>query len=291
MTPFRDNPVQWDGNDDNGRYKERGGFKYDIVNQTVVKRAERMPKCYLADTPEEADALYDRFERYLNNVATSYSLNTGLSKADLFGEGLIGLGRAYRDWDPSRSDEFAPYAKFRIRDALGEFARDNASAISVPTYIKKAHANIREIKAICEAANVDPSGIIYEQELPDELDPEDAITCARLIVNVINAANRAKVSYTNFIERISMVPKDVEYEDQTPPEVHQREIEMLEAAVVVEKLKEHMDDIEISICENIMLDKSYEEIGKEFNRSKSWVAGKIKALKERITKMIREGKL
>ena len=291
MTPFREKPVHWDGDDDNGRYKNKGGFKYDIVDQTMVKKAEPMPECYLAETPEEADALYERFEKFLNDTATAYAVNTGLSKADLFGEGLIGLGRAYRDWDPSRSEEFAPYAKFRIRDALGEFVRDNASAISVPSYVKKAHANIREIKAICEAANVDSNTVIYEQELPDELESDDAVRCAQLVSNVINAANRAKVSYLDFLERIAMVPEDVEYVDHTPPEVHQREIEMLEAAVVVEKLKEHMDEVELAICEGIMMERSYEEIGKDFGRSKGWVAGKLKALKERIIKMMHEGKL
>lgn len=291
MTPFREKPVEWDGDDANGRYKNREGFKYDIVTKTVVKKAEHMPKCYLADTQKEAEAIYSQFEKVLNKLASSYAINTGLSKADLFGEGLIGLGRAYRDWDPKRSDNFRTYAIFRIKDALGEFVRDNASAISVPSYIKKAHANIREIKAICEATSIDCLTVIEEQELPDELDIEDAIRCASLVKNLINAAKRAGTSYEKFLERIKLIPEDVEYIDQTPPEVHRREIEMLEAAIVVEKLKEHMDDTELSICEGIMLDRSYEEIGKELGKSKAWVAGKLKALKERIIIMMQDGKL
>lgn len=291
MTPFRQKPVQWDGDDDNGRFENKGGYKYDIVNKTLVKKAERMPKYYLADTPEEADVLYNRFEKYLNDVSAAYVINTGLSKADLFGEGLIGLGRAYRDWDPSRSDVFTPYARFRIKDAMNEFVRENGSTVSVPTYVKKSHANVREIKNICEAATVDPDIIISDQELPDELETSDAVRCAELISNLINAANRAKVSYKEFLERISLVPEDTEYVDQTPPEVHQREIEMLEAAVVVEKLKDHMDEIELAICEGVMLDKTYEEIGKGFNRSKSWVSGKLKVLKTRIIEMMHDGKL
>jgi len=56
MTPFRRKPVKWDGDDANGRYKDRNGFKFDIMTKSVVNRAEEMPEYYLADTPEEADA-------------------------------------------------------------------------------------------------------------------------------------------------------------------------------------------------------------------------------------------
>lgn len=286
MTPFKQKPVTWDGDAGDGRYQNRGGYKYDIVTKTVVRVPEDMPKCYLADTSAEAEALYERFKRLLNDLAFSYSSNTGLNKSDLFGEGLIGLGRAYRDWDPSRSDNFRVYATFRIKDAISEYVRANASNITVPTYIKKANSNIREIKSICQVANVNHSLVIIDQELPDELTSNDAIRCAELVANLINAANRAKMSYEKFLARISLVPEDVEYVDQTPPEVHQRELEMLEAAVVVEKLKAHMTETELAICEGIMLDKSFDQIGKELGKSKGWVSGKLKALKTRISIMV-----
>ena len=291
MTPFREKPVNWHGDDENGRYKNNGGYKYDIINHSMVRREEDMPECFLADTPEEADSLYEKFERFLNSVSSSYSMTTGLNKADLFGEGLIGLGRAYRDWDPSRSDKFASYAKFRIKDAIGEFIRNNASAISVPSYIKKAHTNLQEIKSICESACIDWHTVVYDQELPDDLGMSDAVRCAELVSNLINAANRAKVSYLDFLKRVSMTPQDVEYVDQTPPEVHRREIEMLEAAVLVEKMKEKMDGEELYICEGIMLDKSYEQIGKEMDKSKAWVSSKLKNLRTRILTIIHEGGL
>lgn len=291
MSPFRNNPVQWDGDDENGRYKNRGGYKYDIVGQRVVKKAEHMPKCYLADTQQEADAIYNKFKKYLNDIATSYAISTGLSKADLFGEGLIGLGRAYRDWDPSRSDVFVSYAKFRIRDAIVEFMREHASSISVPSYIRKAHANLKEIKNICGAAGVKAGIVIHNQELPDELDTEGAVRCAELIGILINSANRAKISYADLIKRVELVPENTEYNGQESPEEYQRDIEILEAAVVVEKLKEHMDEVELAICNGIMMDKSFEQIGTELDRTKGWVSGKFKALKERIFEMMQEGKL
>ena len=288
MSPFKEKPVKWEGNDEGGRYKEVNGYKYDIVTQSVVKKAERMPEHYLADTSEEAQALYDRYERLLNNFAYSYAVSTGLSKTDLFGEALIGLARAYRDWMPDRSDNFKTYAIFRIKDALNEFVLDNSASISVPAYIKKAYNHLSEIKSICESYTIDYTIIAVEQELPVKLDEQDAIRCAELVNFLISAANRAKVDYRKFLERIEVMPEDVSHSDQLSPETSQREQCALEAALIVEKLKTHMDKTELLICEGIMLDKSYRQIGEELGYSISWVHKKIEGLRKKILRRVKE---
>jgi RNA polymerase sigma factor (sigma-70 family) len=291
MSPFKEKLVQWDGDEKGGRYKNLNGFKYDIVAKTMAKKAEDMPACYLAETPKEAQALYDRFEKFLNIKSSAYAKTTGLSKADLFGEGLIGLGRAYRDWDPSRSDDFTVFAKFRIKDALNEFVRGNISTVSVPVYIRKSQANYMEVKSICEAANVDFDYVIKEQELPDELEPNDAIRIHNLILNINRYAERAKISYEEMLNRIVLVPNETEIQEYIEPEDHKREIEKVEATIVVEKLKAHMNENELLICDGIMKGKSYLQIAKEMGMSKGWVSGQLKQLKERIIKMIHDGRL
>jgi RNA polymerase sigma factor (sigma-70 family) len=291
MTPFKEKPVKWDGDGDGGRYKNKNGFKYDIVSQTMVRKAEDMPSCFLAETPQEAEALYQRFKEPLNGLSKSFAISTGLHKWDLFGEGLIGLGRAYRDWDPERSDNFEAYALFRIKDAMSEFVKANKSTITTPSYLRKANSNIKEIKNICEMYDIDYRIILEEQELPDELEVGDAVRCAEVVGFLINAANRAKISYKKLIERATLVPIDDEYQDQAPPEVHKREMEQLEAAIVVEKLKQQMDNEELFICDGIMCDKSFSQIGKELGKSKAWVSGRLKKLKYRMMDMIKEGAL
>jgi RNA polymerase sigma factor (sigma-70 family) len=291
MTPFRRKPVKWDGNDENGRYKDRNGFKFDIMTKSVVNRAEEMPEYFLADTPEEADAIYSQYERLLNGLAYSYAIATGLSRADLFGEALIGLARAYRDWDLDRGGSFRTYAIFKIKDALNEFVRGNSATISVPAYIKKANANFCEIKSICDSYDIDWQILVIDQEIPIELEMLDATRCAKLVENLINAAERAKVDYVKFIDRISFIPEDADYKDQEAPEVHKRTEEQLEAALVVEKLKKHMSDDELTICDGIMKDKSFDQIGEEMNRSKAWVSGKLKGLREKIIDKMDDGTL
>lgn len=289
MTPFRSTPVKWDGNSKEGRYKDDGGFKYDVITKSVVDRFETMPKCFLADTQQEAEAIYERFEKTLNNFAYSYSISTGIDKADLFREALIGLARAYRDWDPERSDNFNTYANFIIKDSLNEYVRNNSATISVPAYIKKANSNLNEIKFICERSGIEWQVIVIEQELPQDLQEAEAIRCTELVKNLIKAAERAHVEYEKFIERVMIMPMDVEYvEQEQEAEEDQRRVE---AALVVSRLKEHMDKTELAICEGIMDDKSYAQIAEEFGKSKGWVYNKINALKERILSMINEGTL
>ena len=291
MTPFREKPLKWDGNTDDGRYENKGGYKFDVITQTVLKKSEDMPACFLADTPIEAENIYKQFEKILNHFAYSYSISTGISKADLFGEALIGLARAYRDWNPDRSDNFEVYARFVIRDTLNEFVRSNSAIISVPSYIKKANSNLKRVKAVCEEHNVDWRTFVIEREVPNEMNMENALKCSKLIGNLISAAERAGVDYAKFVERVELVPEDMEYIDQTPPEIHKRDSETLEAAIIVEKLKEHMTEQELLICEGIMLDKSFDEIGADLGKSKSWVSGKLKALKKRIISMMEDGTL
>jgi len=297
MTPFKDKPINWDGNDDDGRYKNKGGYKFDVITQTVLKKTEEMPAYFLADTPVEAENIYNRFEKILNNLSYSYSISTGMSKSDLFGESLIGLARAYRDWDPTRSDNFEAYAKFVIRDTLNEFVRSNSAIISVPVYIKKANSNLKKIKMICEKLNIDWKIVIVEKTTSEEvysscgIFSSDIEKCLDLAKNISLAAKRAGVAYEKFVERIEVIPTDTEYVEQVPNEIHKRNSETLEAACIVEKLKEYMTEQELLICEGIMLDKSFDEIGATFGKSKSWVSGKLTALKKRILSMMEEGTL
>jgi hypothetical protein len=65
----------------------------------------------------------------------------------------------------------------------------------------------------------------------------------------------------------------------------------MEAAIIVDKLKAHMTKQELLICEGIMLDKSFDEIGADLGKSKSWVSAKLSNLKKRIVSMMDEGTL
>ena len=289
MTPFRKRPIKWNKDTDSNKLPEKNGFVYDIINQKALDKDEEMPKFFIADSEKEALAIYEKFEPLLNGLAYIYSVSTGIPKEDIFSEGLIGLGRAYRDWDPTRSDVYKNYAIIIVKDSIFEYVRKNASAIVVPSYIKKANYNLLNLKDLCKLYNVDWYDAIFDDGIVAENMPEkDIIKCGAFISNIKNAAKRARVKLDKFVQRIEDVPRDVTFEDFVPEEIHNRNVEMLEASLIVEKLKVHMSAEELIICDSIMDDKSYDEIAIEMGKSKSWVSGKVSTLREKILTKMKE---
>ena len=284
MSPFRNNPVKWDGEDDGGKYKNVEGFKYDIVKKSVVCNYEEMPRCFLAETHQEAEKIYKAFEQLLNNIAYSYSIASGVDRADLFREALIGLARGYRDWDSGRSSNFRMYAVFRIREALNEYVRQNATAVSTPSYVKKANSNLKRLRDLCRRYEADWRVVANGGELT-EFSKNDIESIERYIFNITAAAERAKVEYSKFVERILLLPEIVEYSDNDGYD-QDKEQDRVESAILVNRLKDDMSEEELKICDGIMKDKSLEAIGKELGKSKAWVSGKLKVLRERVLSVV-----
>lgn len=261
-------------------------YKFDIIEESDVSFKENMPKYFLADTPEKAKKIYEEYENMLNSIAYKYASYTGLSRADLFGEGLIGLSKAVRDWDSSKAS-LKTYAQYKIEDEIGEFIRKNSTAVVIPSYIKKANNNLMKIRRICEKHNINWEVVVFDQYLPEILEVEEAILCEKYVVNIIRASERAGVLYEEFINRILLIPQSINLSEQDQfPHDSQREQEQLEAFLVVDKLKQYMSDEEKIICNGIMEDKSYELIGKEMGKSKAWVSGRFEKLKLRIIEKI-----
>lgn len=275
MTPFREKPVKWKDSDNiTGRYKNVKGFKFDIIKQTNVIQPETMPEYFLADTPEEAETLYNQYSNLLNALAYNYAISTGLQKADFFGEALIGLGRAYRDWDDSRSKDFKTYAIYRIKDALNEFARNNVTSVTVPAYIKKSHNHVTELKTIFVKYNISiHSNVVVKMESSDNY------RYLYLTDKLKKAADRAKISYKKFIERVEYIPENYIFDEDI---THDNQEESLETALITKKLYTYMDSTETSICQNIMKGVSYEEIGKKFDKNSVWVRRKLDKLRDKI---------
>jgi len=285
MAPFRKKDIKWDGEDNGGQYKEKNGLKFDILNHRVVEKIENMPRYFLADSLEEAEALYKQYEKLLNGLAYNYSLSTNIDRSDLFGDALIGLARAKRDWNPKKSNNFKTYAIYRIKDALNECARKNNTTVVTPSYIKKANANLRELESICERKQIKLNTVLIDQDIPDVMEPSEAVRCVELVENLINASNRANVDYEKFVERVRYIPIDVEYQDQQILEDTGRQQELMETAMFVKSLKTYMNKNELKVCNGIMEDKSYAQIGEELGKSKSWVGNVLKELKSKIMQL------
>lgn len=262
-------------------------FTFEIVGHSPTSVPGEMPKHFLADTIQEAERVYKNFSSLLNLLAFNFSMTTGLPKADLFGEGLIGLGQAHKDWDGSRSKNFRTYAIFRIKDSMMEFVRANKATIKIPSYIRKSMMALQKLKETCEEFNLDYREVI--EEMPWEAGlPEKSfgrIGAAAALIHTY-AKNAGVKDVLDFVDRLENVPEEVSFADQAPFENSAREQQILEAALIVEQMKPHLDEIELAICEGIMADKSYAEIGNELGHGKSWVAERVFKIREKMKKVL-----
>jgi len=274
-----------------GVMSSKTDFKFDVITHSSANCQEDMLKYFLADTIEEAEDVFRHFSSILNHLAYNYAISTGLQKADLFGEGIIGLGRAKRDWDSKRGGEFRPYAVFRIKDAMMEFIRNNHTIVNVPSYVKKANLNLKKVMSVCEELGLDYKTVILTKSFPNRIKEKDIKKCLNLIEKISSAAERAGVDYAVFIERIEFLPKETELSNLTQEEEinEDRNQEITEAALIVSKLKEMMDDVELKICNGIMMGKSYDEIGKELGHCKSWVSEKLDSFRNRVKRELYKG--
>jgi RNA polymerase sigma factor (sigma-70 family) len=256
----------------------KNSYKFDVISKGKVKVPEAMPKFFLSDNKEEAEKIYEDFKDLINILAYNYARYSGLDKADIFGEALIGLGRAYRDWDKERGT-FKNYALFMMKDAIHEFMRDHGAVVKVPSYIKKAARNYGIVEDLCEAFSLNIIDVLYGKT---SLLGEEFNELRTAVANVKNAALRAKVPLEKFIVRIFQLPEEVDYSVELSSEEPSETESQLTAALIVSKLKMLMDETELKICHGIMEGKTYQEIGEELGgKSKSWVANKLATFRQK----------
>ena len=257
-------------------------YKYDILSKKPVKSSEELLPYFFADTPQKAEVIYNKYNKLLNMLASKYATATNIPKSDLFGEALIGLAKACKNWDPNRSSDFKIYAIYRIKDELSEYVRNNMTVVTIPSYIKKANSHLNEIKSICKRYDIDHAVILVDQDIPDSLREADAIRLTNLVLFIIRAAKRACVEYSEFLKKIEVLPQNMVLDDFDENIDSSSCEERIEAALIVEKLKGMMDPTMLAICEGIMADKSFDQIGKELGCSKTSISNKLKAFKESV---------
>lgn len=228
-------------------------FKYIILSKKRIKTHEKFLPYFLGNDEEEAHKVYNAFSKLLDTISGNYSMSTGLERLDIFEEALVGLARAVRDFDPRRSSDFKTYAIYRIKDAIRKYVRKFKSVISAPAYLESAKRHLNNIKGGCTE-----SALFLE-----------------------NAAQRAGLTIEELIERTEMLPSEVELDDNVEDTSTE---EAVYAALLIQKLKEHMEDDELLICDMIVEGRTYEEIGNVFDKGPTWVVYKLGKLRERLVK-------
>lgn len=260
-------------------------FKYNIVKESSVEAYEELPQHFLADTPEEAEELYSKFYYLLNALSYSYSIQTNLHKSDLFGEALIGLARAKRDFDPQRSDKFKTFAIYKMKSAMNEYVRKNITSTTVPAYIRHAHRQITLLQDLCDLGAEELHNSA-ESDAPD-LSKMHSVWAKKkaveLFSNLQKAAIRAGISTAELVRRAEFTANDVRYDDYLDPDDVENDTEnRLQTALFVEDIKTVMTDRELLIADGIMDGKSLREIGGDLSVSHNTVRNDLIKLKKRL---------
>ncbi|TET61112.1 MAG: hypothetical protein E3J47_05760 [Candidatus Stahlbacteria bacterium] len=267
----------------------------DIITQSPVKKKEEVfLDYYLGETPEEAEAVFSDFSKLLNIMAGGYSMWSGIDKEDLFGTALIGLARAKRDFDHTRSDNFKTFAIYKIKNALNDYYRENRTIVSIPSYVKTANVYINGIKFILSKYNIDSQDVLLSGEVNNEaVTKNDKAECNKFFKKLKRLSKNINIPYERIIDRSEHIPTAVSLDEDeiSQEEVFLREKQLVAAALLVSKLKDYMTETELSIAEGIMANKTYKEIGYEQipKRTGPWVKQQIDKMRDRFKDELKEG--
>ena len=261
-------------------------FKYDIIKESSVESYEEFPKYFLADTLEEAENLYKEHYSLLNNLSYTYSSFSNIPKSDLFGESLIGLARANRDYKSGKGSKFKTFAIYKIKTVLNEYVRKNSSIVIVPAYIKHASRHVELLKSIFKACNNDSLDKCFEIGKFD-IDNKSLKTLRPKAVEAFsklkNAAQRAKVSIKELVKRIEFMPTEIVYDEYLNPEdILRDEEDRLNLVLLIDNLKRHLTVIEKEIIDCIMDDIPHNKIAKRFDKTTPWVRHQLNNIKKKL---------
>lgn len=256
--------------------KKKGKFKYETVKKSTAPDREEFPKHLLGNTVEEAEALFKKFSKTLNDLARSYAAGSGLDRADIFGEAILGLARAKRDFDPDRSNNFKTFAIYKMKDSIRDYVGSQSGPVAVPAYVRKISRWVNELECL-SSTNV--------LELLNRGAKPSNRRCVKLMNLLTSEAKRLNISYRELVERARAIP----YED-TDTDINAQSEDQetrLYAKITLSELDKLMTEKERTIVIALAEGDTLREIGDKMGLTASRIHQKLKELRERLKKKVR----
>lgn len=253
--------------------KKTGKFKYEVIKKSAAPKHEEFPKHLLGNTVEEAEATFKSFSKTLNNLARSYAAKSNLDRPDIFGEAILGLARAKRDFDPERSSNFKTFAIYKIRDAIHDYIRSQSGPVAVPAHIRKISRWLNELKGLSASSVL---------ELLNGKTKAINKRSAALVNLLTKEAKRLGLSHEELIERARSIP----YEDVSTSVDAQSEDQetRLYARITLSELEKLMTEQERAIVIALAEGKTLREIGAEMGVTGARIHQKLKKMRARLKK-------
>ncbi|TLM80218.1 MAG: RNA polymerase sporulation sigma factor SigH [Actinobacteria bacterium] len=160
--------------------------RYDPARETDLVAAAQ------AGDERASALLFERYRPFIRCKARSYFL-AGADREDVVQEGMIGLYKAIRDYDPSRQSSFRSFAELCVTRQL---------ITAIKTATRHKHAPLNSYVSLSKPASVEEEG---ERLLSDILAAKEVCDPAEL---VISAWETASIS-AGFTDALSALETDV----------------------------------------------------------------------------------
>ena len=267
-------------------------FKFEIIKTTPITKDIDLPRYILAGSQKQAEKIYKNFAGVLNKMSYKYSQITGIEKSDLFGEAVLGLAEAYKNWgqindtlQKKTSMGFKTYAIFSIKDALNEYIRHNSASVKIPSYLIKAINNFRRLNNIFETIDTDKNMVeqLIDNEdittLKSSLTKNGVKRVVEVLKNLNLSADRASITLKELYDRSNLIPFNIiELNNNSDYGSEEKDIN---TAIMVNNLKSKMDEDELLISNYIMEGYSIPEIGELMDKKPRWVRYKLEKLRKK----------
>lgn len=174
-----------------------------------IRDDEKFLPHFLGNTKAEAEQRYTLYLPTIKYLAQKAATHSGLEEDDLCGEGTIGLARAFRDFDPDRSDNVRVFAVYKIKDAIREYVTKEVTNIRAPQYMRDAFGLLQRLRVEVENNAIAMKGRVFCGYL-SIWDESKALAGHPIIddlkKSIRNLAGRARTTPEDLIERLEMIP-------------------------------------------------------------------------------------
>jgi len=256
-----------------------------------IREEEQFLKHFIADTEEEAIQLLEDYDTDITMLANKVSQLTGISNEDLKQEGIIGLARAKREFEESRSDNFRIFAIYKIKDAMREFVTMQGSNVRAPQYVKDALKLAEKLKAL-----IGKEHFVEYSTLLDVWNMLDNIRITRPLAKDVesvknsleNLADRSHTSVPQLLERAIFIPDfDVDIVDHKVDDLSDVLIARDEVSAIKNLLtKDEFDLLWLRFVEG----KTVRELESHFGIKNSSIIARTEKLIDRLNRWRNDGK-
>lgn len=154
-------------------------------------------RCQRGDN-DATEEMLNRYKNMVRSKATALYL-VGADKEDLIQEGMIGLFKAIREYDPERNDSFAAFAGLCITRQMYTAIKASNTKKNQPlnNYVSfDLYAFAEDAEPVGNSANA-YEGLGYWQKDPEEsvIDRENAIRIEEEVFSSLSAMERQVLSY------------------------------------------------------------------------------------------------